>query len=122
MHPPPLLRVAQYEALEHGVVSACVAADFLVVVFALDRRQSILEAEHVMPIGFAPGRRRHHGSAGGARDDREAAKRAGWMAEEFDLDAVAPRGVLIEREQDEIAGFQPIDEQIERTLLGKGTE
>src|SRR5258705_650475 len=122
MHPPPLLRMAQYETLEHRVVSTRVATDLLIVVVALDRCQRFLEAQHVMSIAFAPGRCRYHRGAGGACDDREAAEGAGGMAEELDLDAVAPRGVLVEREHDEVAGLQPFDEQIKRPLLGQGTE
>ena len=91
--------MAQDHALEHGVVGARVLPDLLVVVLALDRGERLLEAEHVMPIRFAPGRRGYHRGARGPCHDREAAECAGTMAEELDLDAVTPRSVLIEREQ-----------------------
>ena len=122
VHPPPLLGVAQDQPLEHRIVCARIAADFFVVVPALDRRERVLEAQDMPPVGLAPGRGRHNGCAGGARDNREAAKRACGITEEFDLDAIAPARVLIEREQDQIVRFQASDEQIEGASLGQRTE
>ena len=64
----------------------------------------------MMPIALTPRRRREDRRACDARKDRKAAKCARGMAKELDFDPIAPRGVLIEWEQDDVAGGQPIDE------------
>ena len=47
MHPVPLLGMAQHQCLELGVVGAGGDADRLAGVLVLDRRQRVLEAQHV---------------------------------------------------------------------------
>ena len=58
MHPPPLLRMPQDQPLERGVVgAACCSRIASLVVRMLDRRQRVLEPQHVPAVGLAPARR-----------------------------------------------------------------
>src|SRR5690242_11974236 len=122
VHPVPLLRVAQYQNLEHRVVGASVAPDFLVDIVAFDQRQRFLEAEYVRAVGFAPARGRHDRGAGGQRHDRQALERAGRMAEEVDRYAFRRRCVLVERKHDQVAGLEPREDRVERASLAQDTE
>ena len=44
------------------------------------------------------------------------------MREEFDLDAVRRRGVLVEREDDDVAGGEEVEDPVERSALADHAE
>src|SRR5262244_2462464 len=117
MHPPPLLRMPQNQALQRLVVRLSVAANLLIVVLAYDGRQRLFEAQHVPAAALPPRGGGNHGRAGRARNEREATERTRRMTEELDRDAVAAGSMLIEGEQNDVAGSQPLHEQIERALF-----
>ena len=96
MHPVPLLRMAQNQALERRIECARGETNRLVRVGVIHQYERRLEAQHVTSIGLAPARRRHHRGAGGKRQYRETLERSGRMAEKFNVDAVRPMGMLIE--------------------------
>src|SRR5690242_4089839 len=117
MHPVPLLGVPEDQPFERRVERARRETNRLVRAFVLDEPYRLLEAEHVAPVRLAPRGRRQDRGAGRERDDREALERTRWMAEEFDVDAVRAMRVLIERKHNHIAGFETLDDSIERAAL-----
>src|SRR5947209_14415586 len=104
MHPEPLFRMPEDQPLEDGVVGARSAPDLLTYVGVFDRRHGILEAQHVPTIGLAPACRRHYRRTGRQRDDGQALEGPGTMPEKFALDSVRRTRVLVEREDDDVAG------------------
>src|SRR5690349_1253554 len=122
VHPVPLLRVAQDQALQRGIVRPRVAADFLAGIGARLGRERLLEAQHVRSVGLAPARRRKHLRLRCEGDERETLERPGGMAEEIDLDAVPRRSVLVEREDDRVACREPIEYGFERASPGQQAE
>src|SRR5690606_28346658 len=58
--PPPLLRMLHDQPLQHGIVSARIALDLAVVVWAGQPGQRCFIAHHVASVGIAPSPRRDH--------------------------------------------------------------
>src|SRR5215470_10136303 len=117
MHPVPLLRVAQDEALERCIVSTGVASDLLAGVIAFDRGQGFFEAKHVLAIGLAPTRRLNDRGSGGKRYDGQALERPCRLAEKVDLDSVGRTGMLVEGKHDHVSRREAIEYRVERAAL-----
>jgi hypothetical protein len=114
--------VAQDHALQRGVVGAGRAPDRLVGVGVVDRRDRLLEAQHVRPVRLAPGAGGQHWRAGRQRHDREALERARRGAEELDVDAVAASRILVEGKDDDAAAFEEGHDPVERAALADHPE
>src|SRR4029079_3773320 len=122
VHPEPLLGVAKHQDLQHRVVGAGVAPDFLADFVAFDQRERLFEAQHVRAVGLPPAGRRHDRRARRERHDREALERSRRFTEELDRDAVGRRRVLIEWEDDDVARFEALENRVERPALAQDAE
>src|SRR6266513_4042660 len=113
MHPEPLLRVPEDQALEHGVVGARIEPDLLAHIVVLDRRHGIVETQHMTAIGFTPACRRQHRRTGCQRNNGEALERPRTKPEKFTLDSIGWTRVLVERKDDHIADREPLENGVE---------
>ena len=105
MHPPPLLGVAHDRQFKCRVVGSGIAHDLgtdIIVKYRFERRP---ELQDMRPIGFAPGRGRHHGRACRKRDDGHALEGSRSMPKKFDRYPFGAPGKLIKRENDRITFF-----------------
>ena len=75
-----------------------------------------------MAIRLTPRRCRNHWCPGRKRNGREASKRPGWMAKEFQLHTVPATSVLVEDKDDDILGCEPVEDALKGPLLGKDAE
>src|SRR5437773_7772062 len=117
MYPIPLFGMPQDQPLERRIERAGCRPDRFVGILVVDGRNRLFEAQHVAAIRLAPTGGGQHGRTGRERDDRETLERARRMTEELDVDAVGAMRVLIEWKDNHVAGFEAIDDPVERAAL-----
>src|SRR6202171_2607089 len=122
VHPEPLLRVPEDQALEHGVIGTRIEPDLLAHIVVLDRRHGVVETQHMTAIGFTPACGRQHRRAGRQRDNGEALERPRTIPEKLTLDSIGRTSVLVGRKEDHIAGREPLENGVERSTLGHDAE